>query len=303
MTGALLLALLSALVFATGISLQHCAAGRQSQVDFSHGTLLRLAQQPYWLAGIALSGLAFGLHAAALRQGSLSIVQPVVLGASVFAVVIRAGLQRRRPTVREIALSTWAWAALTVLVSVIPRVETSHAPDGRAATLFFVAGIAVSEMLVSQAQRTAAATVQGILLSTASGVLFGVVAGLTKVLLARTPIGVALFSDWTSWGILIAGAGGLLLNQRAYQLARLSVTMPVVSLVDLMVAVGFGFAVFGEPHFASPFGLLGEIGGLVALAIAVWKLAGLEETAIGSAGDASFREGPLADSFSDHDES
>ena len=73
-----------------------------------------------------------------------------------------------------------------------------------------------------------------------------------------------------------------LLNQRAYQLARLSVTMPVLSLVDLLVAVGFGAAVFGEAHFASPFGLLGEIGGLVALEIAVRKLARLEETSIRS---------------------
>lgn len=303
MTGALLFALLSALIFATGVSLQHYAVGAQSNVDVAPRTLLTPSQRPYWLIGIALSGLGFGLHAAALRQGSLSIVQPVVLSASVFAVVIRAVLQRRLPTAREISWAACAWAALAVLVSVIPRVETSNIPDGRMAMLFFVAGIAVSEMLVCVAQGMEAATAQGLLLSAAAGVLVGVVGGLTKLLLARTNLGVALFSDWASWGILIAGAGGVLLNQRAYQLARLSVTMPVLSLVDLLVAVGFGSAVFGEPHFASPFGLLGEIGGVVALAMSVWKLARLEEKSIGSAGDRSFVEASLVSSFSAHDES
>ncbi len=38
------------------------------------------------------------------------------------------------------------------------------------------------------------------------------------------------------------------MNQLAYQAARLSVTMPVLNMVDVLVAIGFGSAVFGERH-------------------------------------------------------
>ena len=51
--------------------------------------------------------------------------------------------------------------------------------------------------------------------------------------------------------LVAAGLLGTAMNQRAYQLAPISYSMPMVNVVDIMVAVLFGAVVFGElpaPH-------------------------------------------------------
>ena len=48
-------------------------------------------------------------------------------------------------------------------------------------------------------------------------------------------------------GMLVsAGLLGTALNQRAYQIAPIAFSMPLVNVVDIVVAVLFGAAVFGE---------------------------------------------------------
>jgi glucose uptake protein GlcU len=42
------------------------------------------------------------------------------------------------------------------------------------------------------------------------------------------------------------------MNQRAYQIAPLSFSMPVVNVVDIVVAILFGVLVFGEAPAHSP---------------------------------------------------
>jgi hypothetical protein len=276
---AVLLACAAAIVFAVGTSLQHRAASTLPEWGPSApGLLPRLARKPGWLLGMGLSGAAFGLHAAALRQGSLSIVQPVVVSAIVFAVFVQAALDRRLPARKELAWAIFSWAGLALFIAVLPSGTAQHAADGDAARIFFVGGIVITDMIVLCAQRTTNPERRGMLLGSAAGVLFGLVAGLVKVLIAKDGIGMAaLLGQWTLWAILIVGAGALLINQHAYQTARLSVIMPVLNTVDVLVAIGFGAVVFGERHLTSPTELIAEIAGLLAMGIGVRQLARLQD--------------------------
>ena len=52
------------------------------------------------------------------------------------------------------------------------------------------------------------------------------------------------------------GVWGLALNQRTYQRAPLSVSMPVLNVVDVLVAIAFGYLVFGEVPAHGPMSLL-----------------------------------------------
>jgi hypothetical protein len=228
--------------------------------------------------GIGLSGAAFGLHAAALRHGSLAIVQPVVVSAIVFAVFIRAALDRRLPARKELAWAACTWAGLALFIGALPSGTAQHAADDGTARVFFVGGIVITDMAVLLAQATTTPARRGLLLGGAAGVLFGLIAGLVKVLIAQSGIGMpAVLGQWTLWGILMLGAGALLLNQLAYQAARLSVIMPVLNMVDVVVAIGFGSAVFGERHLISPAQLIAEIAGLFAIGVGVWQLARLQD--------------------------
>src|SRR5258707_12602728 len=58
--------------------------------------VLRLARRPWWLAGVACDGAAFGLQAVALGVGSLLVVQPVLTSGLLFALPASAWLAGRR---------------------------------------------------------------------------------------------------------------------------------------------------------------------------------------------------------------
>jgi hypothetical protein len=150
------------------------------------------------------------------------MVQPIVVSAIVFAVFIRAALDRRLPVRKELAWATCTWAGLALFIAVLPAGTAQRAPDGSAARIFFVGGIVITDIAVLLAQRTTTPARRGLLLGGAAGVFFGLIAGLVKVLVTQTGIGMpALLGQWTLWGIPILGAGALLLNQLAYQAARL----------------------------------------------------------------------------------
>jgi hypothetical protein len=276
---AVLLACAAAAFFAAGTSLQHRAASTLPELGTSApDLLLRLARRPSWLLGMGLSGAAFCLHAVALRQGALSVVQPIAVSAIVFAVFVRAGLDRRLPAWREMAWATCTWAGLVLFISVLPSSTAQPAPDDSTARIFFAVCIVITDIALMCALRTTTPSRRGLLLSSAAGVLFGLIAGLVKVLVAQAGIGMpTLLGQWTLWGILIVGSGALLINQFAYQAARLSVTMPILNMVDVLVAIGFGSAVFGERHHTSPTQLTAEIAGLMAMGVGVWQLARLQD--------------------------
>ena len=73
MTLAIVAAFASAAFFAAGTSLQHHAAGPSTKVS-SLQMVKALARLPGWLAGIVLRGIAFGLHATAMKYGERSVV-------------------------------------------------------------------------------------------------------------------------------------------------------------------------------------------------------------------------------------
>lgn len=283
MTLAILLAAAAALAFAAGTSLQHRAASAGPQSGTSAaGLVRRLVRQPSWVIGLGFSGVAFCLHAAALREGSLTLVQPIVVSAIVFAVFIRAGLDRRPPGGTEVAWALATFGGLALFIATLRPGAAQH-PAGRSSALIFLAiSLAAVVVAVLWSRRVSTAARRGLILGAAAGVLFGLIAGLIKVVVGLAQTGLDNVLDhWASWALVGAGAGALLLNQRAYQAARLSVTMPILNIVDVVVALAFGLSVFGEQLFSSPLRLLLEVGGLLIIGIGVWQLARHQE--LGSA--------------------
>jgi glucose uptake protein GlcU len=68
----------------------------------------------------------------------------------------------------------------------------------------------------------------------------------------------------------------VLLNQRAYQATRLSVTTPILNVVEVAVAILFGLLVLGEDPGQSPAIVVGELVGLALVITGVIKLASAE---------------------------
>lgn len=271
---AVVLALGAAVVFGTGTALQHRAASGVTRVPAVPGHLLaRLLRRPSWLTGLALSGIAFALHVAALHQGSLTLVQPVVVTTTVFAVFVRSGLDHELPDRAEIVWGVCTLVGLALFIAMVGTRTPHRGADDRAAVMFVVAAVAAAATASVVAHQTRVPARRGFLLGVAAGVLYGLTAGLIKVTTSHARHGlVPLLHHWSLWLIVPAGLSAFFLSQSAYQATRLSVSAPAVNIVDVLVAVAFGSIVFRDRFFSSPGQLVVELVGASMIGVGVWRL-------------------------------
>ena len=271
---AVVLALGAAAVFGTATALQHRAASGVTHAEVASGRMLaRLLRRRSWLLGIALSGVAFALHVAALHEGPLRVVQPIVVTTTVFAVFVRAGLDRSRPDLAEIAWAVVTCAGLTLFVTSASVPVPHHPPGPREAALFVVVAALLAASAFMFSRSTEVPARRGFLLGVAAGILYGLTAGLIKLSTSFPEPGLAaVLGHWPVWLVAPAGLTAFTLSQRAYQATRLSVSVPVLNMMDVLVAVSFGAIVFGDRLFTTPGRLLAEVAGVTMMAVGVWRL-------------------------------
>ena len=274
-----MLALGAAAVFGAGTALQHRAASGVSRAEVASGLLFAgLLRRPGWLVGLGLSVVGFVLHVAALHRGSLALVQPIVVTTIVFAVFVRSGLDRKRPDRAEIVWAACTWVGLALFIAMVGTRSAPGAAGDRTVALFVVAAAAAAAVAGVAARQTTSSARRGFLLGVAAGTLYGLTAGLVKVAASHARLGlVPLLEHWSLWLVAPAGVGAFLLSQWAYHTARLSVTAPVLNIVDVLVAVAFGTVVFGERSSSSPGQRVVELVGVTLIGVGVWRLVQEEE--------------------------
>jgi hypothetical protein len=278
---AMTLALCSAATFAMSTSVQHQAAsGAPESVTGLAGLLGYLVRRPLWLLGQLLATCAFALHASALHAGPIAVVQPIVVSGIVWAVPARAALSRRMPSQDELRAVLVTAAGLAVFLVASDPTAGTDAGLGLGTILLVGAGV-----LVAGAANVAASRVRGeprrraFFLGVVGGVLFGLVAGLLKLALQELNDGgwEGLLTAWPTYALLLAGAGGVLTNQRAYRTAGLSASMPALNIVNGLTSLAFGFTVFSEVPRHTPLFLVIEVFALGCMAVGLWLLVRLEE--------------------------
>jgi hypothetical protein len=268
--------LFSASGFAASNALQHRVAGTVPANVAHHaiGVLAQVVRRPLWLLASSISFAALLLHATALRLGPIALVQPLMLVGVVIAVPVRAALDLTTPTWRELRAVLITVAGLaTFMWGVNPAASTTRPSPMAAALMVFVGvGTAVVVLVTSQSL-TGRPHRQAAILGATAGVMFGLTAGLLKL------IGTAVSSEHPEAvaaplaALVLAGVLGVAMNQRAYQIAPLSVSMPLLNVLDVLVAVTFGALVFHEAPGHSP-----TVLGLQCLALGCLAL-GLREVA------------------------
>lgn len=263
MTLAAALALSSALGFAFSTSVQHVAAS-SVPVGVTNPLVLvwRLLRTPAWLAGSTIGLTAWGLHAAALHFGTLSLVQPIILLGVVLAVVVRAGFDRHLPKPRELAGVLVTIVSLILMVAVADRsVADSLTSWGALVLVVAVAWVLAITATVS-VNRLPRRGVAAFSLGVTAGALFGVSACLMKVTgdAIATHGVLGAFTTPGPWLLLPTAFFAMTLNQRAYQLSRLSHSMPVLNVTSVLLSILLGALLFGESLPSSP------------TAVAVWAV-------------------------------
>lgn len=268
---AVLLALASALTVGLSTSVQHRAAGQApASITGGAGLIAHLVQRPVWWLGQLLGFVALVFHAAALSFGPIALVQPIAIMGMVFAPPIRAAMSRQRLPRREGQAVVATFIGLVVfLLATAPR--ESDVTSG-AGTLTMIAAVAVAAVaLVTAARRVPDLTVRAFLLGCAAGLLFGSVAVSLKIAMHELSAhgAVAFVTSPATYASVALGIAGITINQLSYRCARLSASMPALNIVNVLLALLFGYVVFDEVPRHSPVALVVE---LAAAAVIGWGL-------------------------------
>jgi drug/metabolite transporter (DMT)-like permease len=229
----------------------------------------RTVRHPLWIVGLLANVAGLGLHALALRDGPLTLVQPLLVVGVIFTLPLRQVLERRWPRRAEIC---WAAAltlglALFLILATVANDPVQGADPEPTVLCAATIGLAVVGCVVAE-RRTAAAT-GAMLLGTAAGLLFAAAAALLKETTNMLSHGAAaLFTTWPGYALVAVGGAGLLLSQYAYRAGPLSASLPAITVVNPIMSVVIGVAVFDEPFRTAPGYLLGEVLGLALMAVA-----------------------------------
>lgn len=266
-------ALLAALCNALNVTTQHKASIASPKMASGWRLVGYLFRNPLWLFGwIALAG-AFVFQALALDAGQLSVVQPLLVTELVFALVLRR-FWLRQP-IRPV---TWRAAAVTCvslgvfLATAEPQgghpFPSSHAwVSAGTATVGGAAALALLSLRGSRARRAA-------LLACATAVMWALVATFMKVMTeSLSQFGLSgMFLHWPVYALAAAGLATEILEQATLHVGPLSVSQPLLVIVDPIVSIALSVWIFGEYFTSSPLQLTLGLAALVTMCAALVAL-------------------------------
>ncbi len=231
-----------------------------------------LLHRPVWFLGIASMILGFAFQVAALRVGSLSLVQPIIATELLIVFALIALRHRHRVHARDwIAAVGMALALGAFLALARPTGGHDHASGpmwllAGAATAVLAGVLALMAYVPGKHGGRASSSRKAAFLGIAAATGFGFVAAVIKELSTHFAQGpVAVFSNWSPYVLLLSGAASMFLASHAFQAGSLAASQPGLTIVDPLVASFLGVALFGERLVLEPIALAGELAALTVL--------------------------------------
>jgi drug/metabolite transporter (DMT)-like permease len=270
----ILLAVACALATNLGFLLKHRGACAAPDVDWKHP--LRsgagLFRSRWFAIGMLVAVGAWVFHVAAMALAPLSLVQAVISGGLVFLTVLA-----ERVFGFNVGRRQWVGVGLTavglsLLAVTLPSAAGADHGYSLAAMIAFEAGLlAVGVLLVLSHKLGAPHEHHGVLLGTASGVLFGVSDVAIKALTGE--IGdhgiLGLLSPWLATCVA-ASVIAFFASARGLQKGE---AVPVITLTAAganVSAIAGGILVFGDPMPNDPLGIVVQTLAFVLVIAAAW---------------------------------
>lgn len=266
--------LLAAFWAAVGIVVrQRVAQSVPTDGDQSRPTVTSVVRQPLWWAGILAAIAGYVFQALALANGSLLLVQPLLVSSLLFALPLSARLCHQRITGAE-----WAWAiVLTVALAAFVLVGQPREGHHRSPIPSWTMAVMLTAPLVIvcllAARRTHGRT-RAMLLGVTVAVLLGMVAVLTKICTHRYAIGGwhGLLSVPAPYLLVVLAVAVTMVQSSAFHAGALQASVPLMLVGEPVVAVMLGVIVLGE-HLAvrgsAAIGLLVAVAAMVASTVAL----------------------------------
>jgi drug/metabolite transporter (DMT)-like permease len=214
---------------------------------------LYLLRQPLWLIGWAAAGGTFIFQALALHNGPMSVVQPVLITELVFVLALRRVWIRQ-----QVAAAAWAsvlvvCVALAVFLIAAEPSGGQPVPDTKqwlSAVLAFGGTIAVLTALGRSGSPMRRAAVFGVAAALSWAMEATFLKAATDTLTAFGIPGMLI--RWPVYALIGAGIAGTLLEQAALHVGPLSVSQPMLVIVNPFASIILSVWLFGERFTDSP---------------------------------------------------
>jgi drug/metabolite transporter (DMT)-like permease len=245
----ILFAFASAFTSALNVVTQHVASTAAPAKDKGWRLALYLVRNPLWLFGVGAIVGSFVFQAFALYEGRISVVQSILVTELVFSLVIGRVWLRR-----DVAPAAWVSASVTsvglAVFLVMSEPKGGH-PQATAQAwlpaLLTCGGVAA--VLVLLASRGSPMR-RGALYASSAGLTAAVMATFLKStsdVLGKDGV-LATLKQGALYGLVIAMIVEVVLTQAALHFGPLSVSQPLMVIVNPFVSLVLGIWLYGE-HF------------------------------------------------------
>ena len=240
-------------MYGTSIVVQHRTAQQHAGVtgQASAAGLLALARSPTWWLAIGGDALGFLLQIIALSLGPVVVIQPLVVLMLPVSLVVSWLLGGHRPTRGDLLGVVGVLGGLGLFLALIGTPSPGHVPRPRFIGLTigilitvgaFVAGWATGRRQV----------LRGALYGAVAGMYFGALAVMVDAASDRISAGGVGGALATArglvpiTGVVILGAGGIVLTQMSFQVGTLKATLPANLATDPLTGVVLGVVLLHE---------------------------------------------------------
>jgi drug/metabolite transporter (DMT)-like permease len=270
----ILFAFAAAFANALNVITQHVASTAAPARDKGWRLALYLIRNPLWLFGVAAMVGSFVFQALALYNGRVSVVQSILVTELVFTLVI-GSVWLRRPISPAAWLSAMTTSVGLAVFLVVSEPKGGHQQATRTAWLPALLACGGLIVLFSVLARRGSPVRRAALYASASGIVWATLAVFMKSaseVLASNGV-VAMLQQGAIYGVVAAGIVGTILTQAALHQGPLSVSQPLMVIVDPFVSIILGVWLFGERFEGGPLKLAVGALGFAAMIVGVVYLA------------------------------
>ncbi len=273
MTLTVVYALAAAFSNAVNLMTQHSASAGAPKREKGWRLVAYLFRQPLWLLGWIAAVGGFAFQAVALHYGQLSVVQPILVTELVFVLVLRRVWIRQ-----DVARAAWTavlvvCGALAVFLAVAEPTGghlTPETAEWLSALLVFGGVMALLAVL----GRRGSPMRRAALFAAAAALAWALMAVFLKTATETlTTSGISgMLTRWPVYALVAAAITGTLLEQSALHVGPLSVSQPLLVIINPLASIILSIWLFDERFTDSPAKIATAVVAMAILAVGVIAL-------------------------------
>ncbi|MHB1865258.1 MAG: DMT family transporter [Candidatus Saccharimonadales bacterium] len=254
----IVLSVIAALFNAWSAVIQRYEAGNVEASElFRKDFMKSLTKNPKWLGAFGLQILAFLFQAAALRNGSLIVVQPILTIDLIFLLFILY-------FEKHVPIGKREWIAILMICIGLSGTLLFASPKAgqqpyQTSSLILIICVITTLVLIAAfiVRRTKSKSYRALISAIGAGLSFALVDVFAKIVSRQVSSGLFfIVSHWQAWALAATGIISIIMAQNTYGSGPVAVSQPTMEIIEPIAGVALGIYIFGDSVNLSPVNLL-----------------------------------------------